>query len=92
MSTRYTSDGRRLSSMTHAKHGHPCEFCPKVPHGNGGQVAHGRWHVRRGDAVEMVKDYPVYPPMSSRLFIRADDTERIERYRSNGYEPVPAAT
>jgi hypothetical protein len=91
VSTRYTSDGRRLSSMTHAKRGHPCEFCADVPHGNGGQVSHGRRHVRAGQAIELVKDFPTYPPTSSRLFVDATDTERIERYRGNGYELVATA-
>lgn len=87
MSRGYTADGRRISSMTHARRGHQCEFCDKVSFGNGGQVAHGRSHVRRGEAVELVKHFAVYPPMSSRLFLAAGD-DRIVGYLSNGYEVV----
>ena len=88
MSSRYTADGRRKSSMTHASRGHRCEFCDRVSYGNGGQVSHGRWHVNRGHAVELVKLFATYPPTSNRLFIGADDTERIAEYEAKGYERV----
>lgn len=88
MSSRYQGgSGKRISSMTHARRGHPCSFCDEVPYGNGGQVAHGRKHVRRGEAVEIVKHYGTYPPTSNRMFLSVDD-ERVERYLSEGYERV----
>ena len=84
MSNRYTADGRRKSSMTHASRGHKCDFCDRTVFGNGGQVAHGRTHVRRGEAVEIVKDYATWPPMISRLFLAPDDP-LIERLLLDGY-------
>ncbi len=47
MSNRYTADGKRRSSMAHAKHAFTCT-CGKVVHGNGGKSSHrracvGRW-------------------------------------------------
>lgn len=41
MSKRYTADGRRLSSMTHAQRAYHCS-CGKVVHGNGGKSSHAR--------------------------------------------------
>lgn len=41
MSTRYTADGRRKSSMTHARHAYTCS-CGKVVHGNGAKASHAR--------------------------------------------------
>lgn len=76
MSRAYTSDGRRRSSMTHARRGHACDFCDKTVYGNGGNVAHARSHVRSGEAVELLKEFPTYPPMS---------TERIDRFIADGY-------
>lgn len=85
---RYTSDGRRISSMTHARRGHECEFCSKLVYGNGGKVSHARSHVRRGEVVELVKHFPTYPPMSNRVFVDAKDSERIARYERDGYRAV----
>lgn len=87
MSRAYTADGRRRSSMTHARRGHDCALCGRTVFGNGGKVAHGRGHVRRGEAVELVKHYPTYPPMSSRLFLPAGDV-RIETFLADGFDRV----
>lgn len=83
----YTADGRRRSSMTHAHRGHPCSVCGRIVFGNGGQVSHGRGHVRRGEAIELVKHYPVYPPMTTRLFLAIDD-ERVRRFLGEGFEEI----
>lgn len=88
MSARYTADGRRLSSMTHARRGHKCEFCDRTVFGNGGKVSHGRAHVGRGEAVELVKSYATYPPIDSRIFVAASDTASIERLTGRGFEVV----
>lgn len=73
--------------MTHARRGHPCDLCGAVPHGNGGKVAHGRGHVRRGEAVELVRFYP-YPGMSpSRVFLAVDDAG-IPTWIEQGFERV----
>lgn len=85
MGEAYTSDGKRKSSMTHARRGHKCSFCDRTVFGNGGQVSHARSHVKRGEAVELVKDYAIYPPMTSRIFLAPDDPA-IERMLSNGFE------
>jgi hypothetical protein len=84
MSKAYTSDGKRRSSQTHARRGRQCEFCSAYPHGNGGQVAHARKHVREGVAVELVRDMP-YPFPPSRLFLGASDTARIDEFARHGY-------
>ena len=80
----YTGDGRRRSSMTHARRGHECSLCGKVVFGNGGKVAHGRGHVKRGEAVELVKYYATLAS-PSRFFLAPDD-ERIERFKADGFE------
>lgn len=41
MSSRYTADGKRRSSQTHAKRAHTCS-CGKVVYGNGGKSSHRR--------------------------------------------------
>lgn len=87
MSGAYTSDGRRRSSMTHARRGHTCDICGKVVFGNGGQVAHGRGHVRRGEAVELLKEYASYPPMSNRVFLAPGD-ENIGKFIERGHHIV----
>jgi len=71
--------------MTHAKRGHKCEFCDQVSFGNGGKIAHARSHVRRSEAVELVKQYATYPPMSSRLYFTPGDAE-IQRALDRGFE------
>lgn len=83
MSSRYTADGKRLSSMTHARRCHPCEFCDRAPFGNGGMVAHARSHVRSGQAVELVIEYPYTG--TSRIFLPSADTDRIRRFIDDGY-------
>ena len=89
MGNAYLSDGRRRSSMTHATRGHKCGLCERVSFGNGGQVAHGRSHVRRGEAIELFKEYPAYgmPALSSRLFLAPDD-ERVAKYLADGYRKI----
>lgn len=86
MSNAYTSDGRRRSSMTHAKRGHQCAICPQYVFGNGGEVSHGRAHVRRGEAVELVKHYG-YDMSPWRAFLLPDDP-RIEEFILRGAERV----
>lgn len=85
MSRRYTADGRRISSMTHAEQGHACAFCDRVSYGNGGEVAHARAHVRRGEAVELVKEYGP-PAGTSRVWLPSDEAEKIEGYISRGFD------
>lgn len=74
--------------MVHATRGHACEFCDFTAYGNGGHVAHQRAHVRRGETVELVKDYATYPPMSSRRFVPAADKGTIDRLLGEGYGRV----
>lgn len=85
MSSRYTADGRRRSSMTHAGRGHDCDLCGTVSFGNGGRVSHGRGHVRRGEAVELFRQYD--ERTSSRLFLAPGD-ERIARFKAQGFQEV----
>ncbi len=87
----YTSDGRRKSSMTHARRGHQCDLCGRVVFGNGGQVAHGRGHVRRGEAVELLREYPTWPPMSTRLFIPTGDP-KMASLLADGFTRVEATS
>lgn len=87
MSSRYTADGRRRSAMVHATRSHTCGLCGKVGNWNGFESSHGRAHVRRGEAVELVKWYPMYPPMVSRFFLRPDD-ERIAKYEAEGFKVI----
>lgn len=81
---RYNNAGKNVSAAVHASRGHQCSFCEKVSFGNGGQVAHARSHVRKGEAVELLKEYPVWPPMSSRLFLAPDD-EKVQEYLDKGF-------
>lgn len=87
MSSRYTADGRRISSMTHARQAHTCSLCQRVSYGNGGEVAHSRSHVRRGEAVELVKEYG-HPAGTSRVFLAPDD-ERMDWFMNRGFEVRP---
>lgn len=89
MSKAYTADGKRQSSMTHATRGHECQFCGRVSFGNGGKVAHARSHVRRNEAVELVKQYATYPPMATRLFVAPDDPA-VQRALDDGFVSVGA--
>jgi len=86
MSGAYLGDGRRKSSMTHARRGQKCDLCGFVAFGNGGaMVSHGRAHVRRDEAVELFKEYPAWPRLlSPRLFLAPDD-ERIPHYLALGF-------
>ena len=70
MSKAYTADGRRRSSMTHAKRPHVCQFCGDVVFGNGGKVSHGRKHVRRGEAREFYRAWT-----GSRVFLAPADVK-----------------
>lgn len=70
--------------MTHATHGHPCDFCDFVAYGNGGVVAHGRRHVRRSEAVELFKDYGL-EGLTSRIFLAFDDQDRIDDFLGRGF-------
>jgi hypothetical protein len=88
MSKAYTSNGKRRSSMTHAKYGHECQFCGKVSFGNGGKVSHARSHVRRGEAVEVVKNYATYPPLATRLYFAPGDAG-IQRALDRGFDIEP---
>jgi hypothetical protein len=69
----------------HASRGYKCELCGQTVFGNGGKVSHGRAHVRRSEAVELVKDYASYPLMTSRVFIAAEDKTRIEDLLNSGF-------
>lgn len=60
----------------------------RVVFGNGGEVAHGRAHVRRGEAVELLKRYASYPPMSDRIFLAPGDADRISYFIGRGFERV----
>lgn len=85
MSKAYTADGKRRSSMTHARRGHECSICGRTVFGNGGRVAHGRGHVRRGEAVELVKDYADQSPL--RLFLPPGD-KRVAGMIAQGFTEV----
>lgn len=84
MSATHTADGRRRSSMTHAKRPHPCDLCGKIVYGNGGKVSHGRSHVRRGEALELLKEYPTWPPLSTRAFL-APNNPLVTRWLADGF-------
>jgi hypothetical protein len=84
MSRTHTSDGRRLSSMTHARRAHTCELCGHVGFGNGAETSHGRAHVRRGEAVELVKYYG--PPVGTGRVFLAPDDPRVAEFHARGYE------
>lgn len=90
MGNAYTADGRRRSSMTHARRGHECALCGKVVFGNGGKVAHGRSHVKRGEAVELLKEYCGYPPLSTREFFAPDDPV-VKIWLADGFRIVDPA-
>ena len=87
MSPRYDGSGKNRSAMVHASRGHKCELCDRVVFGNGGQVSHGRGHVKRGEAVELVKHYG-YGQSPSRFFLAPSD-ERIPEWESKGFTRVP---
>lgn len=85
MSRGYTSSGKRLSAMTHASRSHTCELCGHVGFGNGAESAHGRAHVRRGEAVELVREYEFVGMSPSRIFLAPDDP-RVEEFVARGFE------
>ncbi len=88
MSGAYTSDGRRRSSMTHAGRGHECSLCGKVVFGNGGVVSHGRGHVKRGEAVELLKERWIDGrPMHTREFFAPDDPT-VAKWLGQGFQIV----
>lgn len=87
MSSAYTAGGKRRSSMTHARRGHPCGLCGNTVYGNGWQVAHGRGHVHRKEAVELVKHYQTDPSSVSRLFLAPDDP-KVQKLLAEGYTTV----
>jgi hypothetical protein len=43
---RYSSSGKNLSAMVHAKQAHKCTVCGRVVYGNGGWSSHKRAHLR----------------------------------------------
>lgn len=73
--------------MVHATRGHECALCGRVVFGNGGRVAHGRGHVRRGEAVELVKEYP-YADMSPSRFFFAPDDAHVADFVAKGFSLV----
>lgn len=80
----------RLRMRTaHARRGHTCSFCGRVVFGNGGQVSHGRGHVRRGEAVEVVKWHD--SQTCSRFFIEPD-AARINGFIERGFHVEGPAT
>jgi hypothetical protein len=79
----YDAAGKRNSSKVHARRSHSCEFCDETPRGNGGAVAHGRKHVRAGEAVEMVKWYSELTS-PSRVFV-PPGSEQEARFRAMGF-------
>jgi hypothetical protein len=83
----YDAAGKRNSSKTHARRGHPCEFCESVSFGNGGRVTHARKHVQSGEAVELVKWYAT-ESAPGRVFLPASDEARISEWFARGYAPV----
>ena len=85
MSRTHTADGRRLSSMTHAKRQHTCDLCGQTGYGNGFAAQHGRAHVRRGEAVEFVRQEEYHPYPVSRAFVAVDDAERIAWFLGRGF-------
>jgi hypothetical protein len=87
VSNAYTSSGKRRSAMTHASRSHTCELCGHVGYGNGAETAHGRAHVRRGEAVELLKHYETYPTTSMRVFLAPDDP-LVAQYRDRGFAVV----
>lgn len=67
--------------MTHARRGHECSLRGKVVYANGGKVAHGRSHVRRGEAVELLKEYTTYASMTTREFFAPDTRQSPNGWR-----------
>lgn len=89
MSSRYTADGRRRSSMTHAERSHTCDLpgCGQVGWGNGFNTSHGRAHVRRGEAVELVREYEFVGMSPSRRFLAPGDPQ-IQELLARGFQEV----
>jgi hypothetical protein len=73
--------------MTHANRSHTCELCGHVGWGNGAVAAHGRAHVRRGEAVELLKVYG--GGQSMRVFVPAGDAAVVDEWLGRGFERQP---
>ena len=71
-------------AAVHARRGEVCRFCGATVRGNGGRVAHGRSHVRAGDAVELVG-----PTGRARVFLPAVDAELKDEWLLVGWTEVP---
>jgi len=70
-------------STVHARRVKACTICGRPQHGNGGAVSHGRGHVRRGEAVELVWERA---GRVRRRFVRSTDRALIEDLQRNfGY-------
>jgi len=54
MSKGYTSNGKRIASMGHARHAWVCRQCRRLIRGNGGKSSHRAWHEKRGDRAHLV--------------------------------------
>lgn len=70
---------RSASARVASRRSHICSICGKVGYGNGFETSHGRAHVRREEAVEMVKY------QSIRIFLTPDDEERIQKFLGLGF-------
>lgn len=83
------SEARRGAARAHARRGHECSLCGRIVFGNGGQVSHGRAHVRRGEAVELEKYYGLGSVgQYVRAFLPVADTDRIAGFLERGYQLV----
>lgn len=91
MSGGIVSDARRRAARVHAGRSEECGFCGRRVFGNGGKVAHARSHVRRGEAVELVRFFDLVTG-TGRIFLRTDDAERIERFIASGYSIAGVAS
>jgi len=73
----------RSKASVHARRVKACTICGRPQHGNGGAVSHGRGHVRRGEAVELVWERA---GRVRRRFVRSTDWALIEDLQRNfGY-------
>lgn len=77
-----TSEVRPRPAPVRNRRGWPCGICPAIIYGNAGQVAHGRAHVRRGDAVELASQHA-----GGRVFLPAGDA-RIASFLARGFVEV----
>lgn len=72
MTSAYTADGKRRSSMTHARRVHTCTLCGQLSRGNGGRASHRHKHVR-----EAGLDLDDFPSLS-KAYIEAIDILRAK--------------